>query len=126
MSASVFNRLEPLNSDYCYYYPSERWEATLLLVYKIYCVYLFLIQEWESNAGAPEGDSSGLRVGATVVKNITILCSFKENNIIYIRIVIVYHKLTTLRHNMFERYETHKKYFVIARTRKRVYFFVFI
>jgi len=27
------------------------------LVYKIYCVHLFLIQEWESNAGATEGNS---------------------------------------------------------------------
>jgi len=96
------------------------------LVYNIYCVHLFLIQEWESNAGATEGSSSGPRVGTTVVKNIIIIFSFKENNIyIYIYTFVLSPFITTL-HNIiiFGRYK-HINYFVIARTLPRVYFFVF-
>jgi len=40
-----------------------------------------LMQELEANAGALGGNSSGPRVGTTNIKNIIILCSFKENNI---------------------------------------------
>lgn len=85
--------------------------------------YLFLIQEWESNEGATGGNSSGPRVGTTIVKNIIILCLFKENNNIH----SYCHRLS--QHYMIilcSRDTKHINYFVIARTLLGVYFFVFV
>jgi len=73
--------------------------------------YLFLIQEWESNEGATGGNSSGPRVGTTIVKNIIILCLFKENNNIH----SYCHRLS--QHYMIilcSRDTKHINYFVIA------------